>query len=179
MAIILNRKRLFVIIVVAFLLILLGSLVLIPSKSLSKNDRSDDSEVVKEDIEINWDEITPQGVDEQKLILNINVSLLENIASLLQGLEAEIEEKEREDFQFVLEGKWYSYILESEEFKSVVNMGNRALKPLYLIVYKSPNQGLYEYICCMAIQKITNYEIGDWYNSKSFLELFNNYILKN
>lgn len=127
---------------------------------------------------INWDEITTEGVDEQKLIENINKADLEKIATLLQNLSHEIGEKQKEP-EFYFSGQWYSYMLESKQFNEVLNMENDALKPLYLIVYKSPNQYLYEYICCMAIQKITNYEVGDWNTSKDFLEKFNKYICDN
>lgn len=127
---------------------------------------------------INWDEITTEGVDEQKLIENINKADLEKIATLLQGLSHEIGEKQKEP-EFYFSGQWYSYMLESKQFNEVLNMENDALKPLYLIVYKSPNQYLYEYICCMAIQKITNYEVGNWSTSKDFLEKFNKYICDN
>ena len=130
-----------------------------------------------ENNEINWDEITSTGVDEQRLFENVNTDDLEKIATLLQNLASEIAEKEREDYQFAFEAKWYDYTLKSKQFNQVLDMGNNALKPLYLIIYKSPNQGLYEYICCMAIQKITNLEIGDWNNSKNFLERFNQKIL--
>lgn len=132
-----------------------------------------------EDTKISWDEITPEGVDEQKLSENLNTEDLEKIATLLQNLTSEIAEKEREDPQFAFEAKWYDYTLKSEQFNQVLNMSNKALKPLYLIIYKSPKQGLYEYICCMAIQKITNYEVGEWSNSKDFLEKFNKFICDN
>ena len=131
-----------------------------------------------ENNKINWEEITSAGVDEQKLIGNINTDDLEKIATLLQNLSHEIGEKQK-DPDFYLTGQWYSYILESNQFNEVLNMGNDALKPLYLIVYKSPNQYLYEYICCMAIQKITNYEVGEWNTSKNFLEKFNKFIYDN
>ena len=127
---------------------------------------------------INWDEITTDGVDEQKLIENVNTDDLEKIATLLQNLSHEIGEKQK-DFDFYFTGQWHSYVLESSQFNEVLKMGNNALKPLYLIVYKSPNQYLYEYICCMAIQKITDYEVGDWNTSKDFLEKFNKYICNN
>ena len=144
-------------------------------------DKNTPSETIANKIEKNetkWDEITTEGVDEQKLIENINKADLEKIATLLQNLSHEIGEKQKEpDFYF--SGQWYSYILESKQFNEVLNMENDALKPLYLIVYKSPNQYLYEYICCMAIQKITNYEVGDWNTSKDFLEKFNKYICDN
>lgn len=132
-----------------------------------------------EDDKIQWNEITSTGVDEQILIENVNTADLEKIATLLQNLTSEIGEKEKEDFEFALRAKWYEYTLNSEQFNQVLNMGNKALKPLYLIIYKSQNQGLYEYICCMAIQKITNYEVGEWSNSKDFLEKFNIFVCDN
>lgn len=130
-----------------------------------------------ENDKISWDEITPEGVDEQKLFENLNTEDLEKIATLLQNLTNEIGEKEREDPKFAFEAKWYDYTLKSEQFNQVLDMGSKALKPLYTIIYKSPKQGLYEYICCMAIQKITNYEIENWANSKEFLEKFNQKII--
>lgn len=127
---------------------------------------------------VNWNEITRDGVNEQELFENVNSDDLEKIARLFQSLSNEIEEKQK-DPDFYFSGQWYDYIFESKQFNEVLDMGNNALKPLYLIVYKSPNQYLYEYICCMAIQKITGYEIGDWNTSKNFLEKFNKYICDN
>ena len=57
-------------------------------------------------------------------------------------------------------------------------MGNAAAKPLYLILYKSPHQGLYEYICCMALERITKVEIEDWESAKDFIEQFGSKILE-
>ncbi|MBQ9298350.1 MAG: hypothetical protein IJ223_04915 [Clostridia bacterium] len=128
---------------------------------------------------INWNEITENGVDEQMLFKNINTDDLEKIAALLQNLTEEIGEKERADYQFAFEAKWYEYTLESKQFNQVLSMGNKAVKPLYFIIYKSSSQGLYEYICCMAIQRITNYQIEDWNNSKDFLEKFNKFVYDN
>lgn len=142
-----------------------------PSEPIKSNEVANDK--------IQWDEITSTGVDEQILIENVNTADLEKIATLLQNLTSEIGEKEKEDFEFTLRAKWYEYTLNSEQFNQVLNMGNKALKPLYLIIYKSPNQGLYEYICCMAIQRITNYEVGEWNNSKDFLERFNKVVCDN
>ena len=162
------KKIAFLICILILCLMLIGC-----GKEINKNDNSSHTAIINQKSEITWDEITTEGVDEQELIQNMNADDLEKIATLLQNLTAEIEEKEREDYQFVFEAKWYDYTLQSEQFNQVLDMGNKALKPLYLIVYKSPNQGLYEYICCMAIQKITNYQIEDWNTSKDFLDKFN------
>lgn len=128
--------------------------------------------------EIKWNEISANGLDEKKLIENIDEATLEEIATLLQELTDEIEQKEREDPQFAMSAGWFTYTLESEKYKKVINMGNKAAKPLYLIIYKSPNQGLFEYICAMALNEITNCNNSDWKTSKEFLNIFNEYILE-
>lgn len=58
-------------------------------------------------------------------------------------------------------------------------MGKDAIKPLYLIIYKSPNQGSYEYICAMALSKLVNFNdvIDSWSTSKEFLEMFNQKVI--
>ena len=56
-----------------------------------------------------------------------------------------------------------------------------AIKPLYLIIYKSPNQGSYEYICAMALSKLVNFDdiTDSWSTSKEFLEKFNQKVINN
>ena len=54
----------------------------------------------KENIE--WDEITEEGVNEELLFKNVNTKYLEKIATLLQSLSAEIAQKEKEDINFYL-----------------------------------------------------------------------------
>lgn len=138
-----------------------------------------EEELQKNENIIKWNEITSKGVDEQKLIENVDVDTLERIATLFQELTKEIEEKEKEDSQFVLSAGWYNYTLESSQFNEVLNIGNKALKPLYLIIYKSNSKGLYEYICSMALEKISKVEIDNWNNSKDFLEKFNKEVINN
>ena len=133
----------------------------------------------KENIE--WDEITEEGVNEELLFKNVNTKYLEKIATLLQSLSAEIAQKEKEDINFYLSARWYKYTLDSQQFNEVINMGNDAIKPLYLIIYKSPDQGSYEYICAMALSKLVNfYDLTDsWSTSKEFLEKFNQKVISN
>ena len=128
--------------------------------------------------EITWDEISADGVDEEKLMGAVDTAVLERVAALLQELTGEIEKREREDPEFAFGAGWYTYTLESEQFQEVLEMGNAAAKPLYLILYKSPHQGLYEYICCMALERITQVEIDDWKNAKDFIEQFSSRILE-
>lgn len=131
----------------------------------------------KENIE--WDEITEEGVNEELLFQNVNTKDLEKIAALVQSLSAEIAQKE--DINFSLSAGWYKYTLDSQQFNEVINMGNDAIKPLYLIIYKSPNQGSYEYICAMALSKLVNFDdvTDSWSSSKEFLEKFNQKVISN
>ena len=133
----------------------------------------------KENIE--WDEITEEGVNEELLFKNVNTKYLEKIATLLQSLSAEIAQKEKEDINFYLSARWYKYTLDSQQFNEVINMGNDAIKPLYLIIYKSPDQGSYEYICAMALSKLVNFDdlTDSWSTSKEFLEKFNQKVISN
>ena len=131
-----------------------------------------------ESTEITWNEILADGVDEEKLMEAVDTAVLERVAALLQELTGEIEKREREDPEFAFGAGWYTYTFESEQFQEVLEMGNAAAKPLYLILYKSPHQGLYEYICCMALERITKVEIEDWESAKDFIEQFGSKILE-
>ena len=133
----------------------------------------------KENIE--WNEITEDGVNEKLLVQNVNIKDLEKIATLLQSLSEEIAQKEKEDINFYLSAGWYKYTLDSQQFNEVINMGNEAIKPLYLIIYKSPNQGSYEYICAMALSKLVDFDdvTDSWSTSKEFLEKFNKKVISN
>lgn len=68
-------------------------------------------------------------------------------------------------------------------YQNVLDMGAAAMKPLYLIIYKSPNTGLYEYICAMALDELSGYDFSNenpgevWANSKDFLALFDQNVL--
>ena len=99
----------------------------------------------------------------------------------MQSLSAEIAQKEKEDINFYLSAGWYKYTLDSQQFNEVINMGNDAIKPLYLIIYKSPNQGSYEYICAMTLSKLVNFDdvTDSWSSSKEFLEKFNQKVISN
>lgn len=124
---------------------------------------------------IEWNEISANGVDEDLLLENLDLDDLEKIESLLKSLCNEINEKE-ENLT-----KWYNYILESEQFNEVINMKEKALKPLYTIIYKSSNQGLYEYICSIALARLSGFDFDEetenWATSKQFLELFNKKVI--
>mgnify|MGYP006948544004 CR=1 FL=1 len=46
---------------------------------------------------------------------------------------------------------------DSDRYKKVLGMGEAAMKPLYWIIYKSPEAGLYEYICARALAELSGY----------------------
>lgn len=142
---------------------------------IDSNPQDNDS---NQQSELKWDEISSNGLDEKRLVENIDEAALEEIAALLQELTGEIEVKQREDPEFAMSADWFTYTLNSDQFKKVINMGDKAAKPLYFIIHKSPNQGLFEYICAMALSEITNYDKDDWKTSKEFLNCFNEYILE-
>ena len=143
------------------------------------NSDINDNNVVNSEENMEWNEITENGVNEELLLQNVNAKDLEKISTLLQSLSAEIAQKEIEDINFYLSAGWYKYTLDSQQFNEVINMGKDAIKPLYLIIYKSPNQGSYEYICAMALSKLVNFNdvIDSWSTSKEFLEMFNQKVI--
>ena len=94
--------------------------------------------------------------------------------------EAEI--AEAEDPAFTLEGKWYPFMFDSNAYKEVVALGEKAMLPLFWILYKSPNAGLYEYTCASALAELSEVyfedetAFSDWKDSRDFLEQFINRI---
>ena len=145
-------------------------------------DDSVDTAISSETSQITWDEITENGVDEEVLWQNVDQDILEYVATELQALVADEEKAERENQERVLTEGWVR-VFKSEHYHNVVNLGKKAMKPLYLIIYKSPNSGMYEYICATALYEISGYDFtkenGEltWSTSKEFIEVFNEQIL--
>lgn len=184
-----NKRRILKILII-LLIIIIGIVVvfkLIANEVTKKenlklnvnNSDINDNNVVNSEENMEWNEITENGVNEELLLQNVNTKDLEKISTLLQSLSAEIAQKEKEDINFYLSAGWYKYTLDSQQFNEVINMGKDAIKPLYLIIYKSPNQGSYEYICAMALSKLVNFNdvIDSWSTSKEFLEMFNQKVI--
>ena len=52
------------------------------------------------------------------------------------------------------------------------------MRPLYWILYKSPNEGLFEYLCAAALYQISAFDFRDesgrltWQNTHEFLQQF-------
>ena len=124
---------------------------------------------------ITWDEITENGVDEELLLQNIDIDVLNEVGSELQTLVNEAYEEERAHPEIIFTEGW-ARILEYDRFKKVVDIGEPAMKPLYLIIYKSPNRGVYEYLCAYALYQISGYDFF-WSTTDEFMEKFNAHIL--
>lgn len=124
---------------------------------------------------IEWNEISKDGVDEKLFLENLDTEILENIATEFQTLVEEETKEEQANPEIVIEEGW-TRVFKSERYKKVLDIGSSAMKPLYWIVYKSPNAGMYEYICATALYELSEYDF-EWANSKEFLEKFNEKIL--
>lgn len=152
-------------------------------ENIKKEDTKDN--IIENNKVITWEEITDEGINEVELFNNLDLQLLEKIASLFQNLDKEIAEKEIVSPEYVLRGNWVQDIIKSEQYKEVISIGKKAMKPLYWIIYKSDNQGRYEYICALALEELSGFnfdEDGDevkWASSKEFLKEFNKKVISN
>lgn len=131
---------------------------------------------------LDWPEITEHGVEEERFLKNLDTDVLEAIAAELQALVDESVKEEQENPEIVL-SEGFVRVFNSEHYHRILEMGSAAMKPLYWIIYKSPNAGLYEYICAMALDELSGYDFSQedgllsWTNSKEFLEKFDEKIL--
>ena len=131
-----------------------------------------------------WDEVTENGVNEELLLKNIDEKTLTFIAQQFQDICKKIGEKEKKDKFYWLKGEWYHDVMDSKQYHNVILLGNKAMKPLFLIIYKSPIAGLYEWICSKALTEISGFDFSNenngagWGNSKEFLEMFIDRVLE-
>lgn len=141
-------------------------------------------EKVDRNEDIVWDEVTENGVDEELLLKNIDEKTLTFIAQQFQDICKKIGEKEKKDKFYWLKGEWYHDVMDSKQYHNVILLGNKAMKPLFLIIYKSPIAGLYEWICSKALTEISRFDFSNenngagWGNSKECLEMFIDRVLE-
>lgn len=152
-----------------------------PNNSININENSNAS---SEENEINWDEITEDGVNEELLLNNLDKDILEKVAKKLQDALEEEAKEEKNNPEIVISEGW-TRIFDKVQYKEVINIGKPAMKPLYYILYKSSNNGQYEYLCASALQEISgitfkNEEDGTmgWSTAKEYLELFTKEIVQ-
>ena len=147
----------------------------------TKYQHIESQEIIETD-SLSWLEITEDGVNEELYLENLDAEVLEAVATKLRALVEEEVEAERENPEIVITEGW-TRVFDSEQYNEVLNMGVSAMKPLYWIIYKSPNAGMYEYICATALYELSGYDFTNedgsltWVNSKEFLDRFNEKIL--
>lgn len=125
---------------------------------------------------ITWEEITTDGVNEELLLKNVDEAVLTEIATELQTLVEEAKAEERANPEIVITEGW-TRVWEYERYKKVLNIGSPAMKLLYLIIYKSPNAGEYEYLCAKILYELSGSDF-EWINANDFLEKFNQKIIE-
>lgn len=150
----------------------------------SEDKTEPNEEKVDRNEDVVWDEVTENGVDEELLLKNIDEKTLTFIAQQFQDICKKIGEKEKKDKFYWLKGEWYHDVMDSKQYHNVILLGNKAMKPLFLIIYKSPIAGLYEWICSKALTEISGFDFSNenngagWGNSKEFLEMFIDRVLE-
>lgn len=170
------KKRTTIILASLSTIILIVTIVIILSNRKSENVNTPnvaETEQLQENI---WSEITTDGVNEELLLQNIDQDLLEQIAYELQTLVAEATEEERQDPEIAIREGW-TRIWQYERYQKVLSIGTPAMKPLYLIIYKSPYAGEYEYLCANILYELSGFDF-EWTNSKEFLEKFNQAVIE-
>lgn len=157
------------------ILIFISLLVLVGVYIFFSNNKIIDNDDKAEDNGITWEEITANGVNEELLIKNVDKDILAEVSTELQALVAEAYEEERENPEILITEGW-ARVFNYDRFKKVIDIGKPAMKPLYLIIYKSPNRGEYEYLCAYALYKISGYDF-EWATTDEFMMKFNEYVV--
>lgn len=157
------------------ILIFISLLVLVGVYIFFSNNKIIDNDDKVEDKGITWEEITANGVNEELLIKNVDKDILTEVSTELQALVAEAYEEERENPEILITEGW-ARVFNYDRFKKVIDIGKPAMKPLYLIIYKSPNRGEYEYLCAYALYKISGYDF-EWATTDEFMMKFNEYVV--
>lgn len=132
---------------------------------------------------VDWSDITVNGLDEDSFIQKLDTEVLQNVATNLQSLVDEELAEENENQEIIL-SEGFTRVFKKELYLEVIDMGNKAEMPLYYILYNSPNNEMYEYICAVALSELTGLDFMnesgdyyDWTSGEEYLELFNEYML--
>lgn len=125
--------------------------------------------------------ITVDELDEETFIEHLDIDILTTVAEKLQEVTDEIVRKQAADPESVIKGEWVTDFRNSEQYQYVIDQGVKVVKPLYYILYKSNQAGLYEYIISSAIYDIIGYDFSDnkdyqWANAYEFREKYNVYV---
>ena len=143
----------------------------------------DESLVADSSYIVDWSDITADGLDEDSFVQKLDSEVLQDVAEKLQSLVDEELAEEGENPQIIL-SEGFTRVFKKELYREVIAMGDKAKMPLYYILYKSPNNDMYEYICAVALSELTGLDFMnesgdyyDWTSDKEYLELFNKYIV--
>lgn len=101
--------------------------------------------------------ITIDEMDEKTFIENLDIDTLNTVAKKIQELTDEIVKKQAETPESVIKGEWVTDFRNSEQYQYVLDFGVKAIKPMYYILYKSEQAGLYEYILSSAMNDIIGF----------------------
>ena len=129
-----------------------------------------------------WSDLTADGLDEDAFLPKLDTACLQDVAAKLQSLvEEEVAEEEKDRDLILSEGP--ARIFQKEQYRAVIGMGERAAMPLYYILYRSPNDGMYEYLCAVALSELTGLDFMDasgdhyaWTSGKGYLALSQAYM---
>jgi hypothetical protein len=122
--------------------------------------------------------ITVEEMDEETFREDLDTDILTTVAEKLQEVTDEIVRKQAADPESVLRGDWVTDYSNSEQYHYVINQGVKAVKPMYYILYKSNQAGLYEFIISSAIYDIIGYDFSNdkgylWATAFEFREQYN------
>lgn len=127
----------------------------LPTSDKINNEQISTSIPPSKDIKIEkWSPIRDTKISESEFIEDLDSDILTDVAKELQSLTKEISKKQDENPEYVLRGEWVNFS-HSKQYLSVLDFGIKAVKPLYYILYKSNEAGLYEYLISSAINDIT------------------------
>lgn len=125
-----------------------------------------------------WSDLTAEGLDEDDFLEKLDIACLQDVAAKLQSVVEETQAEERAD-QSVILSEGPARAFQKEQYLAVIAMGERAELPLYYILYRSPNDGMYEYLCAVALSELTGLDLMDasgdhhaWTSGKGYLALF-------
>ena len=151
------------------------------SGSAIEETENDEQDIANNDV-VDWSAITFDGVNEELFAEKMNIENLEYVARELQTLVEEEYEDERSNPEILLTQGW-TRVFSNEHYKNVIAMGDSAMMPLYWIIYKSSESGLYEYICANALYELSGYDFSNadgtlkWATSKELLKLFDEMVV--
>lgn len=122
--------------------------------------------------------ITIDEMDEENFIEHLDTDILTTVAEKLQEEVDEIVRKEAADPGAAFRSEWVLDFRISEQYHYVINQGVKAVKPMYYILYKSNQAGLYEYLISAAIYEIIGYDFSNdkgyqWADAFEFREQYN------